>query len=148
MLWVATFIVLLFLLASWSRKAKQRAAVRGLRQQFPAIARMRLAAAFPGIEPALSEALLALQFDWILDAMCRRAGVSGFAALMRWTVVEGEDATVTLSAEVARAAVDRLPSQALAVIDKSDGRFLASVILEQSLTEAGARITPDLEKYV
>jgi hypothetical protein len=89
MLWVAAFIVLLFLLASWSRKAKQRAAVRGLREQFPRIARMRLTAAFPGIEPALSEPLLALQFDWILHAMCRRAGVSGFAGLMRWAVVEG-----------------------------------------------------------
>jgi hypothetical protein len=148
MLWVAAFIVLLFLLASWSRKAKQRAAVRGLREQFPRIARMRLTAAFPGIEPALSEPLLALQFDWILHAMCRRAGVSGFAGLMRWAVVEGEDATATLSAEVARAAVDRLPAPALAIIDKSEGRFLAGVILEHSLTEAGARITPELEKYV
>jgi hypothetical protein len=44
--------------------------------------------------------------------------------------------------------VDRLPAPALAIIDKSEGRFLAGVILEHSLTEAGARITPELEKYV
>jgi len=148
MLWVAAILVLLFVLASWSRKAKQRAAVRGLRQHFPPIARMRLAAAFPGIEPALSEQLLALQFDWILHAMCRRAGVSGFAGLMRWSVEQGQEATAMLSAEVARAAVDRLSPPALAIIDKSDGRLLAGVILEHSLTEAGARVTPDLERYV
>jgi hypothetical protein len=148
MLWIAALLILLFVLASWRRRAKPGAAVRGLRRLFPEIARLRLSAAFPGIEPALSEHLLALQFDWIFHAMCRHAGVTGFAGLMRWAVEQGEAATGMLSSEVARAAVDRLPAPALAIIDKSDGRLLAGVIIEQCLTEAGGRTVQDLQAYV
>ena len=148
MLWILAFLVLLFVLASLSRKAKQRAAVRGLREQFPLVVRLRLAAAYPGIDGMLGEPQLGLLFDWIMAEMYRRAGVGGFAGLMRWAVVHGDGATTELSAQVSRAAVDRLPPPALAVIDQSGGRLLAGVILDQALTESGTRIAPRLEKHV
>ncbi len=148
MLWLLGLLLLLFALASLSRKAKQRAAVRGLREQFPLVARMRLAAAFPGIDGMLCEPDLGALFDWILAEMCRRAGVRGFAGLMRWAVVHGDDAAAGLAAEVSRAAVERLPPPVLAVIDRSDGRLLAGVILDQALTESGTRIAPRLDKHV
>ncbi len=147
MLWLLGLLLPLFALASLSRKAKQRSAVRGLREQFPLVARMRLAAAFPGIDGMVGEPDLGVLFDWILAEMCRRAGVRGFAGLMRWAVVHGDDAA-GLAADVSRAAVDRLPPPVLAVIDGSEGRLLAGVILDQALTESGTRIAPRLDKHV
>ena len=44
--------------------------------------------------------------------------------------------------EVTRDAVDRLPAPVLAVIDDCQGRIVAGVILDQSLSESGRR-TPE-----
>ena len=148
MLWLLAALVLLFFLAARSRRAKQRAAVRGLRAQFPALARMRLAATFPGVDETLDDAALAAVFDWIFAEMYRRAGVGSFEELMRWSVEQGEVATAAMASGVARDAVDCLPAPALALIDNCDGRALAGVIIDLALSESGSRIAPQLEKYV
>ena len=148
MLCLLAAVVLLFFLAALSRRAKQRAAVRGLGAQFPAIARMRLAATFPGMDDTLTDAALAGLFDWMLAEMYRRASVASFGELMRWSVVQGEAQSAALAAGAARDAVDRLPAPALAVIDACYGRVLAGVILDEALTESGSRMGPQLEKYV
>jgi hypothetical protein len=148
MLWLLAAIVLLFVLAALSRRARQQAAVRGLRTHFTAIARMRLSAAFPGLDGVLADADLERLFDAILADMYRRAGVGRFGDLMRWSVEQGEAVTAAMAAEVARDAVDRLPPPALAVIDRCDGRIMAGVIIDEVLTESGSRIAPQLKKYV
>jgi predicted tellurium resistance membrane protein TerC len=139
-------IVMLVLLARLGRHQKQRAAVAGIRRHFPAIARMRLIAACPGLEAVLQDAELRLVFDWILIEMYRRTGTSGLAQLMQWATKKGEAETERLTGEVAREAVDRLPQPVLAVIDDCEGRTVAGVILDEALTEAGHRFAPELRK--
>lgn len=136
-------------LAALSRRAKQRAAVQGLRSQFPPIAREKLAAAFPPLAELLSQQQLAATFDWILTEMFRRTRSRDFAMLMRWAVENGLQVG-TLTSEVARAAVDRFPAQLLDEIDRhSHGRTLAGGLLDSALSQAGTRIGPELNrKYV
>ena len=142
MMWVLILAALigLFLLAAYGQRQKQRAAVAGLRAHFPPIARMRLVAACPGLDPILRETELRLLFDWILLQLYGRTGSPGFGELMQWTIEHGEAESLQLLAEVTRDAVDRLPSPALAVIDGCQGRTLAAVLIDQSITEAGERI--------
>jgi hypothetical protein len=140
--------VILFAGAAMSRRAKQRAAVAGLRRHFPGIARMRLVAACPGLADQLDDPMLANLFDWIMTETYRRAGVAGFAELMRWSVEHGDAQATAMVAEVARDAVDRLPAPALAVLDGCGGRIFAGVMLDDALSESGRRIGPELEKYV
>jgi hypothetical protein len=140
--------VILFAGAAMSRRAKQRAAVAGLRRHFPGIARMRLVAACPGLAEMLDDPMLTNLFDWIMAESYRRSGVGGFGELMRWSVEHGEAQATALVAEVAREAVDRLPEPALAVLDGCGGRVFAGVMLDDALSEAGRRTGPELEKYV
>ena len=140
--------VVLFAGAALSRRAKQRAAVAGLRRHFPPIARMRLVAACPGLDSLLDEEALAQSFDWIMAEVFRRAGVSGFGELTRWSIEQGEAEAAWLVAQVARDAVDRLRGPVLSVIVGCQGRTFAGVILDDALTEAGRRSAPELEKYV
>lgn len=140
--------VLLFAGAALSRRAKQRAAVAGLRRHFPGIARMRLVAACPGLADLADDPMLARLFDWIMAETYRRAGVAGFGELMRWSVEHGEVEAAALVAEVARDAVDLLPEPVLAVLDGCGGRVFAGVMLDDALTEAGRRTAPHLEHFV
>lgn len=139
-------IISLFVLASMSRKSKQRAAVAALRVEFPRIARLHLIAACPGLDGKLRDAELRLLFDWMLLQLYRRTGAPGFGELMQWSVEHGAFETTRLTADVTREAVDRLPQPVLAVIDQCDGRAVAAVLIDQSLTEAGRRIGPGLNR--
>lgn len=142
-------VAVLFWLASLGRKAKQREALAGLRREFPRIARLRLTAACPGLDGVLGEAELRMVFDWILLSMYGRTGTSRIGDLMRWSVEHGAAETTSLTADVSREAVERLPQPVLAAIDDCQGRELAAVLIDQSLTEAGERIGPELNrKYV
>ena len=134
-------IGILVALASIGRRQKQRGAVRGLRTQFGHIARLRLVAACQGLDGVLDEADLRFVFDWILIELCRRTGTSNLGELMQWPVTHGERALTTMTSEVTRQAVDRLPRPALAAIDACEGRTVAGVILDEALTEAGQRVT-------
>ena len=143
---VVIAVVLLFVLASLGRKARQRSALHGLRAEFPRIARLHLVAACPALDGVLRDAELRLLLDWMLIELCRRTGASGFDELMRWSLRHGEAETTGLTADVSREAVDRLPRPVLAVLDDCGGRAFASVLLDQSLTEAGQRIAPKLRR--
>lgn len=145
-LWIILALVLLFLLASIGRKQKQKDALSLIRRHFPHIARMRLIAACPGLQDVLEEAELRILFDWILIRLYRRTGASGLAELMQWSVAKGEAETARLTAEVTREAVDRLPRSVLAVIDDCKGRTFAAVLLDEALTEAGHRVSPELTR--
>jgi len=134
----------LFWLASTGRKAKQKEALAGLRHEFPRIARLRLVAACPGLDGALGDAELRMLFDWILLRMYGRTSTSGLGELMQWSIEHGEAETTVLTADVSREAVERLPQPVLAVIDDCQGREVAAVLIDQSLTEAGQRISPEL----
>jgi hypothetical protein len=148
-LWILATVVAIFLLASWSRRQKQKAAVAGLRTHFPHIARLRLVAACPGLDGVLRETDLRMLFDWILLHLYGRTRTSSFGDLMRWTIEHDQGDSLLLVSEVTRDAVDRLPAPVLMVIDGCGGRVLAGVILDQALTESGRRIAPELnEKYV
>lgn len=140
-------LILLLVLASAGRRAKQREAVAGLRADFARISRLRLVAACPGLDGTIRDAELRLLFDWMLLQLYRRTGARRFEELMRWSVKHGEVETTRLTAVVVRQAVDRLPRAVLAVIDECDGRAFAAVLLDQALTEAGRRIAPGLNKY-
>lgn len=148
MLWfgIAAALLFLFLLASWSRRQKQKAAVSGIRSHFPHIARLRLIAACPGLDGVLQETELRMLFDWILLQLCGRTQTSDFGQLMRWTVEHGEGETLQLVSEVTRDAVDRLPAPVLQVIDGCEGRVLAGVLIDQSLSESGRKIQPELDR--
>ena len=145
---VLIIVVILFVLASMGRKAKQKAAVRGLRVHFPPIARRRLVGNFPNLDPILNESALGTVFDWILAEMYRRTGTSDFGKLMQWIIKHGEGHAWELMNQVSRDAVDRLASDALQVIDSCAGRAYAGYLLEQSLTEAGERTQPALDRYI
>ena len=136
----------LFWLASLGRKAKQREALTGLRREFPHIARLRLVAACPGLDGVLAEAELRMLFDWILLQIHGRTGTSDLGELMQWSVKHGEAETTALTADVSREAVERLPQPVLAIIDDCQGREVAAVLIDQSLTEAGERIKPELAR--
>ena len=149
--WLILILALaaLFWLASIGRKAKQREAVAGLRREFPRIARLRLVAACPGLDGVLGEAELRMLFDWILLQSYGRTQTSDFGELMRWSVEHGSVETTALTADISREALERLPQPVLAVIDHCQGRQVAAVLIDQSLTEAGERISPELNrKYV
>ena len=150
MFWLIIFAsVFVVLLASWSRKQKQRAAVAGIRAHFPRIARLRLIAACPGLDGILQETELRMLFDWILLQLYGRTHTSDFGDLMRWTIEHGEGESLELMSEVTRDAVERLPAPALQVIDSCEGRILAAVIIDQALSETGRQIAPELDqKYV
>lgn len=141
-------LILLLVLASIGRKAKQREAVATLRAEFARIARLRLVAACPGIDGTIRDAELRLLFDWILLQLYRRTGARRFGELMRWSVEHGEAETTRLTADVVRQAVERLPRRVLAAIDDCEGRALAAVLLDQALTEAGQRVGRQLNRSV
>lgn len=141
-------VAALFWFASLGRKAKQQDALAGLRREFPRIARLRLVATCPGLDGVLGEAELRMLFDWILLRSYGRTQTSDFGELMRWSVEHGEVETTTLTADVSREAVERLPQPVLAVIDDCQGRELAAVLIDQSLTEAGERIRPQAARAV
>jgi hypothetical protein len=148
-LWLAAAIALLLWFAALSRKRKQRAAVAGLRAEFPPIARMHLVAACPKLDGVLDEASLRMLFNWMLIELYRRTGSSGLGELMQWSIETGEVESRRLVAEVSRAAVDRLPQPVLAIIDECGGRTVAGVLLDDALNESGRRIGPELNrKYV
>ena len=134
----------LFWLASLGRKAKQREALAGLRREFPRIARLRLVAACPGLDGVLGDAELRMLFDWILLSMYGRTGTSQLGELMQWSIEHGAAETTALTADVSLEAVERLPQPVLAAIDDCQGREVAAVLIDQSLTEAGERIRPKL----
>jgi hypothetical protein len=151
MLWlgIAAALLLIFLLASWGRKQKQKAAVTGIRIHFPHIARLRLVAACPGLDGVLQEMELRMLFDWILLQLYGRTRTSDFGDLMRWTIEHGEGETLELVSEVTREAVDRLSSPVLQVIDNCEGRVFAGVLIDQAVSESGRKIAPELdENYV
>ena len=139
-------VVALFWLASTGRKAKQKVALAGLRREFPRIARLRLVAACPGLDGVLGEAELRMLFDWILLQSYGRTQTSNIGELMRWSVEHGAVETTALTADVSREAVERLPQPVLTVIDDCQGRAVAAVLIDQSLTEAGERISPELNR--
>jgi hypothetical protein len=103
-------------------------------------------AACPGLDGVLAEAELRVLFDWILLQLYRRTGASSLGELMRWSMDHGNVETLQLTADVSRDAVDRLPAPVLAVIDGCEGRAVAAVLIDQSLTEAGQRISPELSR--
>lgn len=140
--WVAILaaLVALLLLALLARRRRQNATVAALRTHFPHIARMRLVSACPGLEPVLQETELRMLFDWIMLQLYGRTGSPGFRELIQWTLEHGEGESLQLIAEVTRDAVDHMTAPALAVIDGCEGRTLAAVLIDQSLTEAGERI--------
>jgi hypothetical protein len=137
-------VVALFWLASIGRKAKQKEAVSKIRREFPSIARLRLVAACPGLDGVLGDAELRMLFDWMLLSLYGRTGTSDLGELMQWSVKHGESETTALTAHVSREAVERLPQPVLAVIDDCQARAVAAVLIDQSLTEAGERIRPEL----
>jgi hypothetical protein len=141
MLWVAILVavIALLFLAAFARKRRQNAMVEGLRAHFPHIARMRLVSACPGLEPVLQETELRMLFDWILLQLYGRTGSPGFRELIQWTLEHGEAESLQLIAEVTRDSVDHLSAPVLAVIDGCEGRTVAAVLIDQSLTEAGQR---------
>ena len=65
---------------------------------------------------------------------------------MRWSIEHGASETTALTADVSREAIERLPRPVLAVIDDCQGREVAAVLIDQSLTEAGERIGPGLNR--
>ena len=136
----------LFWLASLDRKAKQREALTGLRREFPHIARLRLVAACPGLDGVLGEAELRMLFDWILLQIHGRTGTSDLGELMQWSIQHGEAETTSLTADVSREAVDRLPQPVLAAIDTCKGREVAAGLIDQALGESGRKITPELNR--
>jgi len=136
----------LFWLASLDRKAKQREALTGLRREFPHIARLRLVAACPGLAGVLGGAELRMLFDWILLQIHGRTGTSDLGELMQWSIQHGEAETTSLTADVSREAVDRLPQPVLAAIDTCKGREVAAVLIDQALGESGRKITPELNR--
>jgi hypothetical protein len=137
---------LLFWLASRGRNARQHEAVAKLRREFPRIARLRIIAACPGLDEVLSEADLRIVFDFILVQLYRRTRTSKLGDLMQWSIEHGAAKTTALTADVSREAVERLPSPVLRCIDGCEGREVAAVLIDQSLTEAGERIGPEFRR--
>ncbi len=82
-------------------------------------------------------------FDWIMLQLYGRTQTSDFGELMQWTVEHGESGKPAAGGRSTRDAVDRLPAPVLEVIDDCEGRTVAGVILDQALSESGARSAPD-----
>lgn len=139
-------VAIFFWLGSTGRKAKQTEALARLRREFTRIARLRLVAACPGLDGVLDEPELRLIFDWILIQLYGRTRTSRLDELMQWSLDRGAKEATALTADVSRQAVDRLPQPVLQVIDDCEGRAVAAVLIDQSLTEAGERITPALAR--
>ena len=139
-------VAALFWLGSTGRKTKQTEALAKLRREFPRIARLRLVAACPGLDDVLGDAELRMLFDWILLRLHGRTRTSNLAELMQWSLKHGEAETTALTADASREAVERLPQPVLAVIDGCKGREVVAVLIDQSLTEAGERISPELDR--
>jgi hypothetical protein len=139
---VAAAVVIAFLIAVYAQRQKQKATVAAFRARFPHIARLRLVAACPGLDGVLQETELRMLFDWIMLQLHGRTRTSSYGDLMQWTTEHGEAESLRLVAEVTRDAVDRLPSPVLAVIDDCQGRTVAGVILDQSLSESGRTSRP------
>ena len=139
-------VAALFWLASTGRKARQTEALAKLRREFPRIARLRLVAACPGLDDVLGDAELRMLFDWILLQIHGRTGTSDLGELMQWSIQHGEAETTSLTADVSREAVDRLPQPVLAAIDTCKGREVAAVLIDQALGESGRKITPELNR--
>lgn len=144
-LWIAAAVVLVLFLAFYARGRRQKAAVATIRTHFPHIARLRLVAACPVLDGLLHEADLRMLFDWIMLQLYSRTHTSNFGELMQWTTEHGESESLQLVAEVTREAVDRLPAPVLHIIDGSEGRTVAGVILDQALSESGRGFRPELE---
>lgn len=140
LLWIIVALAGLVFLATRGRKTRDRERIAAIRRHFASIARMRLVAACPHLEETLAESDLRFLFDWILIELFRRTNVSGFDALMRWSLGHGEAEAARLTAQVTREAVDLLPATTLEVIDSCEGRVVAGVLLDESLTEAGHRL--------
>ena len=134
---VAAAVFIAFLIALFAQRQKQQATVAAFRSRFPHIARLRLVAACPGLDGVLQETELRMLFDWIMLQLHGRTHTSSYGELMQWTTDHGEAESLRLIA-----AVDRLPAPVLAVIDDCQGRIVAGVILDQSLSESGRR-TPE-----
>ena len=139
MFWLSVFaaVAIAMLIALYAHGQKQKATVAAFRTRFPHIARLRLVAACPKLDGVLQETELRMLFDWILLQLYGRTQTSGFDELMQWTATHGEAESLQLVAEVTRDAVERLPAPVLAVIDDCQGRTVAGVILDQSLSESG-----------
>ena len=135
-------LVLVLLLAFSGRKKTVNRPVAQFRTHFPHIARLRLVAACPGLDGVLQERDLRMIFDWMLLQLYGRTHTSGLEELMQWTLEHGEGESLRLVSDVSRDAVDRLPAPVLAVIDGCEGRIVASVIIDQALSESGKRIRP------
>jgi hypothetical protein len=135
-------LVLVLLLAFSGRKKTVKGPVAQFRTHFPHIARLRLVAACPGLDGVLQERDLRMIFDWMLLQLYGRTHTSGLEELMQWTLEHGEGESLGLVSDVSRDAVDRLPAPVLAVIDGCEGRIVASVIIDQALSESGKRIRP------
>ena len=140
-------IFLVVALAIMGRSARQNAALRGLRAHFPPIARRRLVGSFPNLDPILDDSALGRLFEWMLAEMYRRTGTRNLGRLMKWVGKHGDRRAWDLMDKVARDAVDRLPPDALQVIDSCAGRAYAAHLLEQSMTEAGERMRPALDRH-
>ena len=140
---VAAAVVIALLIALYAQRQKQRATVAAFRASFPHIARLRLVAACPGLDGVLQETELRMLFDWIMLQLHGRTHTSSYGELMQWTTDHGEAESLRLIAEVTRDAVDRLPAPVLAAIDDCQGRIVAGVILDQSLSESGRRTAPE-----
>lgn len=144
--WIAAAAGLAFLLRSSSRKSQPTATPR-MRRHFARVARLRLVAACPSLDGRIRERALYDSFDWIAAEMCRRTGSCDIGALMQWAIREGQERSDDVSAEVARDAVERLPAPVLRAIDGCQGRLFAGVLLHETLTEAGRRALPELQRY-
>ena len=141
--WIILIAIVAFIMfmAAKGRKTAQEEAIGRLRFQYPKIARLRLVSACPGLDGMLQESDMRPVFDWIMMQLFRRSNTSSLTGLMNWSLKQGEAAATAMTAEVCRAAVDRLPPRALAAIDDCQGREFAAVVLDQALTEAGERAT-------
>lgn len=139
-------VAVLLWLASLGRSARERQALAELRREFPRVARLRLVAACPGLDGLLEEADLRMLFDWILLQLYGRTGAASLDQLMQWSLRNGEARTTSLTADISRAAVGRLPRPVLAAIEDCEGSEVAAVLIDQALMEAGQRAAPRLSQ--
>ena len=145
-LWIAAGILLAMAVFALRTRARRPRALVALRSHFSRIARLRLVSTCPGLDGLLEEAELRMLFDWMLLQLYQRTGTRGFGELMQWASAEGDAELLALTSDVSREALERLPSSVLAAIDKCHGRNIAAVLIDQSLTEAGRRVGPELSR--
>ena len=146
-LWLIAGALLLLFIVAMSRQAKQRTTVRGFQREFPRIARQRLVSNFPALDPVLDQMTLRMLFDWMLAQAYCRTNTDGFGELMQWQIERGDEAMAEMLGGLTIDAVQRLPHPARQIIDAAPGgRAYAAILIEHSLAEAGARISPQLER--